>query len=335
MSVKSRVALGLLLGLLVLLGVLVLLIASPEPVTPPPTFAYSWPIKPFNRQHPVRGAFGDPRTTSKNEPFGDTGPSVGGGYSFHAGVDIVAPPGTPVYPVVSGQVVRAARHWIRVDSSHNREFYYWHLRWHVKLGQDVVAQKTVLGLIQKPFDHVHLTEVDGVHTINPLERGRMRPYRDHTTPRAIALAIEHGGSPTLTQGGTVGRNDRLAIEAVDPPAMPVPGEFAGLPQTPALVEWRLRRGKRWGRWTVATDVRHVLPQPYDFWKVYAAGTYQNVPVFDHQLERGVPGRYLFRVALDPSTLKPGAYEIEARVADVRGNSSTTTWPIEIAPSSSG
>ena len=28
-------------------------------------------------------------------------------------------------------------------------------------------------------------------------------------------------------------------------------------------------------------------------------------------------------------LAPGTYELEARVADIRDNSSTTTWPIEI------
>ncbi len=323
--------------LLVLAGlaaslIAVLLVVSREPVTGRPSYAYSWPIKPFDRQHPIRGAFGDPRTVAKDEPFGVTGPTAGGGYSFHTGVDIAAPPGTPVYAVVSGTVVRKMGHWIRVDASQSRQFDYWHLLWNVKLGQEVVARQTLIGWIQRPFDHVHLGEVDGVHSVNPLARGHMTPYADHTTPRAVALAVEHDGKPTLTQGGPVGTHDRLAIDAVDPPAMPVPGPFNGLPQTPALVEWRLRRGEHWSPWTTAADVRQIIPHTYDFWKVFAPGTYQNVPVFDHQLEHGVPGRYLFRVALDPSTLTPGTYELEARVTDIRGNSSTTTWPIEIAAS---
>src|SRR5205807_1317254 len=121
----------------------------------------------------------------------------------------------------------------------NRQFEYWHLRWNVTLGQNVVAEQTVLGWIEKPFDHVHLGEVDGNHGINPLMRGRMAPYADHTTPRVVALDIEHGDSVDLTQGGPVARGDKLAIEATDEPAMPVPGPFAGMPQTPALVEWRL------------------------------------------------------------------------------------------------
>ena len=28
--------------------------------------AYSWPFKPFNQQHPIRGFFGDPRTVFQN-----------------------------------------------------------------------------------------------------------------------------------------------------------------------------------------------------------------------------------------------------------------------------
>ena len=36
---------------------------------------YSWPVKPFDRQHPVRGSFGDPRTLFAQSPTraGDDG----------------------------------------------------------------------------------------------------------------------------------------------------------------------------------------------------------------------------------------------------------------------
>jgi hypothetical protein len=68
--------------------------------------------------------------------------------------------------------------------------------------------------------------------------------------------------------------------------------------------------------------------------VYQAGTYQNFPIFNHRLWRGTAGRYLFRVALQLSSLTPGTYELEARVADVRGNTSTTTWPIEVSAKAS-
>ena len=30
--------------------------------------SYGWPVKPFNRQHPVRGSFGDPRSVFRGTP---------------------------------------------------------------------------------------------------------------------------------------------------------------------------------------------------------------------------------------------------------------------------
>ena len=54
---------------------------------------YGWPVKPFFRQHPIRGAFGDPRI-------------LGSSHSFHFGVDVSCPNGTPVYAPVTGSVVR-------------------------------------------------------------------------------------------------------------------------------------------------------------------------------------------------------------------------------------
>lgn len=62
---------------------------------------YPWPIAPFHEQHPIRGYFGDPRTVFRD----DTDPELGA-FAFHNGVDIVAPEGTPVYPVVTGEVTQ-------------------------------------------------------------------------------------------------------------------------------------------------------------------------------------------------------------------------------------
>jgi hypothetical protein len=293
------------------------------------SYAYHWPIKPFDRQHPIRGAFGDPRTYVKDQPFGVTGPDDGGSYFFHGGVDIVGQPGTPVYPVVDGVVTLFTPHHIHVDSTYTREFDYWHLRWNVHLGEQVYAEKTVIGWIQAPFDHVHLGEVDGVHGRNPLGAGHLEPYADHTKPRILALDLENGGAPDLTQGGVLLPKTTIAIDAIDPPAMPVTGSFAGLPQTPALVQWRLRTGREWGAWHLVVDFRKTQPRPLDYWNVYAPGTYQNAPVFGTHLYAGTAGRYLFRVGLDPKQLAPGRYELEARVADVRGNSGAKTWPVEV------
>lgn len=320
---KRLSVVGLLFSLLLLAGGL------RAPGAARSSLAYHWPVKPFDRQHPVRGVFGDPRTLAVDQPFGVTRPYDSGAYSFHSGVDIVAAPGTPVYPVVSGRVVKAGGHTIVVDSSGKRTFQYVHLRSNVELGQEVVAEQTVIGWIQRPFNHVHLTEIDNHRDQNPLARGHLEPYDDYTTPRAIALDFDNGHSPKLTVGGRLSRGDALAIEAVDQPAMPVRGRFAGLPQTPALVEWRLRSGRHWSVWHTAVDFRKTVPSPRHFWDVYAAGTFQNSPVFARRLCQGVAGLYLFRVGLDTSRLRAGTYEIEARVSDIRGNSSRTTWPLVI------
>ncbi len=278
--------------------------------------SYHWPIKPFDRQHPVRGMFGDPRTLVRFQPFGVTRAGDSGHYSFHSGIDIAASPGTPVYPVVSGRVVFAGTDRIVVFVGRGRSFGYWHLRGNVRKGQRVVADRTVLGWIRRPFDHVHFAEHVPHRFQNPLAPGHLEPYVDHTTPAATGIVLGERS---------------LAIAAVDEPAMPVPGRFAGLPQVPARVEWRLQAGGAWGEWQVAADFRRTIPVRGYFWAVYADGTYQNAPVFDRRLYQGVAGRYLFLTGLDPSRLAPGDYEVEARVTDIRGNSSTSTWPLAIRP----
>src|SRR5918992_5831090 len=53
--------------------------AAPTPA------GYGWPVKPFDRQHPVRGYFGDPRI----------GGAHGTSKQFHFGIDVSAPNGTP------------------------------------------------------------------------------------------------------------------------------------------------------------------------------------------------------------------------------------------------
>ena len=90
------------------------------------------------------------RGWSADPPFGSTSPADRGAYSFHSGIDIVAAPGTPVYPVASGRVASLGAFEITIASSEGRIFQYWHLRGHVKLGEDVVADQTVLGWIRRP-----------------------------------------------------------------------------------------------------------------------------------------------------------------------------------------
>src|SRR2546429_9856699 len=65
--------------------------------------AYPWPIKPFNAQHAIRGNFDDPRALREIVDAAGYNP-----LSFHSGVDIQAPDGTPVYAVESGEVTFAS-----------------------------------------------------------------------------------------------------------------------------------------------------------------------------------------------------------------------------------
>src|ERR1043165_2570356 len=67
---------------------------------------YGWPVKPFDRQHPVRANLDDPRN------------GHGDAKSFHFGVDISAPNGSPVYAVAPGKVfVTRGREAVAVKSA--------------------------------------------------------------------------------------------------------------------------------------------------------------------------------------------------------------------------
>jgi hypothetical protein len=135
------------------------------------------------------------------------------------------------------------------------------------------------------------------------------------------LYVDDGPLPSLLDGRALGPHDQLAVAAADPQPMAVPGPWLGLPQVPALVEWRLfHAGARRPPWRIAADFRVTEPPPRDFWNVYGPGTYQN--------SQGTSGRYLFRVHLYPRP-RPGVYQIQVHVADVCLNQSTTQWPLWI------
>lgn len=295
------------------------------------SLTYHWPIKPFNQQHPIRGAFGDPRTIS-DQPLGSTGRNQAGAYSFHNGVDIVAPPGTPVYPVVSGRIVRAEPGQIVVHTRDGRSFQYYHLTASpaVRVGTRVVAGHTVLGWIRPQWEHVHLAEIDGSVIHNPLDPGHLEPYSDRTKPIASELYVDDGSVGSPLDGRSIAPGDKLAVAATDSQAFAMPGPWDGLPQAPALVEWRLFHGQTSTAWKIAVDFRHTQPALRYFWEIYGAGTYQNSPTFADQIYHGTPGRYLFRLRIHPARLQPGAYRLAVRVTDTHGNRSTARWPLVIA-----
>lgn len=329
---KSRIVAGLFLALLVFPATRVTAAAAASTCArPTPGYAYHWPIRPFDRQHPIRGGFGDPRIVSLTLPFGWTGPRQTNAYSFHNGVDIGAEPGTPVYPVVSGRVVRANTGQIVVLTADGRSFQYYHLTRAaaVQKGRCVVGYRTVLGWIRPGYEHVHLAEIDNHVVHSPLAGGHLQPYRDWTRPAATGLYLDDGTLPDKLGGRALGPGDRLSVAAADRPPMPVSGPWYDLPLAPALVEWRLFHGSTRTAWHTAVDFRRTQPPPRLFWDIYGAGTYQNCPQFEKHSYPGLPGRYLFRIHLHPDRLHPGAYRLAVRVSDVKGNRSTAVWPLTI------
>jgi hypothetical protein len=283
--------------------------------------AYPWPFKPFDRQHPIRGFFGDPRTVYLNGVLsgGFDGP---GFFSFHQGVDISAPDGTPIYPVLDGTAHYLGAATLNVDTGHGRVFQYFHIVPIVGEGQTVIARKTILGYVQPPFGHVHLTEINGTHAVNPLRKDHLTPYRDRTRPAIREIVFRNQTGMLQTPLGLCGRLE-LAVDALDMPPMLVPGTFAGLPVAPALVQWTVSRpdGTTVVPWRTTVDFRTSLPGNAHFTDVYAKGTYENAPRFGNQQYTSMPGHYLFLLAgsYDTTSLANGVYDLTIRVADVRGN----------------
>jgi len=282
--------------------------------------AYPWPIKPFHQQHPIRANFGDPRTRFWNTMLTDglQGPGL---FQFHNGIDIAATEGTPVYPVLSGtaSLIDGAAVLVR---SPGYKFQYFHIKPAVHDGQHVVAGRTVLGRVIPAVNHVHLTEIRGSRVWNPLARGGIAPYVDHTAPQIDAIFARPLGSLVPIDSATLCGTVSLIAAAHDSPPLPVPGTFSGYPVSPALVTWSLARldGLVYVPTVPAADFRTTLPLVRNFWNVYARGSYQNAPRFSNQ-QFFMPGRFLYDLAgtFDSRSYPNGTYEVRVHVSDMRGN----------------
>jgi hypothetical protein len=293
--------------------------------------AYPWPLKPFNQQHPIRANFGDPRTRFLNTMLTD-GLQGPGTFLFHNGIDIAAPEGTPVYPVSSGQVRYIDDSAISVKTKGHGVFQYFHIVVKVRDGQHVVAGRTVLGTVMHAYDHVHLSEIRGGRVWNPLARGGVAPYSDHTVPQVRAINVRPAGSLLPFDSATVCGTVSLVAAADDAAPMAVPGVFAGFPLSPALITWSLARvgGITYVDEVPAVDFRTTIPTSRYFWSVYARGSYQNAPRFSNR-QYFMPGRFLYNLAsfVDTRSYPNGLYEIAVRVTDMRGNSSEAALQFKI------
>jgi murein DD-endopeptidase MepM/ murein hydrolase activator NlpD len=289
--------------------------------------SYAWPVKPFDRQHPIRGNFGDPRTVFDGRRSQGTIDSGDGMFQFHHGVDIAAPDGSPVYAVADGTITRTHGDRVTVECANGRAIQYWHITVAaVRVGQHAVAGKTVLGYILPKREHVHLTQLENGRPVNPLLDGRLEPYRDGTDPSVLAVSFRRSDLGSAIRPDRVSGRVYAYVEAWDTPALPVPGRWHGFPVTPAMVSWRIEtaRGRTVVSNRVAWDVRQTLPATNAFWLSYARGSHQNWPVFSDGKARGMTGRYVFRVsmrALD-ADLRAGTYVLVVKVADTAGNRDT-------------
>lgn len=291
---------------------------------------YGWPVRPFDRQHPVRANFGDPRTVFAGPPNQRTLLRGTGSFQFHYGIDISAPDGAPVYPVVSGSVISVNREkdWLAVSAGDGRTFEYWHIAPAVEVGSQVQVDATVLGRIVKGAGHVHLTERHNGVAVNPLAPGHLEPYSDGAKPQVGGVYFRR----SVTSGDLMpdflrGRVELIA-SAYDMPELRVRGAWHDLPVTPALVTWRIEQANTHRvvvRERTAYDVRGAMPSNDLFWRIYARGTHQNMSVFGKHYSYMQPGRYLFRLApggFDTRTLRDSVYELVVTATDIRGNSSS-------------
>lgn len=279
------------------------------------TSSHGWPVRPFDRQHPVRGFFGDPRIAEMGrEPQG----------SFHFGIDISCPDGTAVYATLSGSVVlessRPETVAVRDDDGHTVHAF-WHIAPSVRNGQRVEAFRTVVGHVKAPWGHVHFSEVrDGVY-LNPLRPGAMRPYRDRTKPIVRSVRAENGdrGIPLRALSG---RFD-LVAEVADRMPVAAPAPWTGFPVMPSIVRWRFS-GSLVTPWHVAADFRSALPAASTFRTTYAQWTRQNHP--------GRLGRYRILLArdVDARTLPLRGCRLEIEVVDTGGNRLMRVFAMRVA-----
>jgi peptidase M23-like protein len=300
-------------------------------VAPTAASAYPWPLKPFNEQHPIRANFGDPRTRFLNTMLTD-GLQGPGTFLFHNGIDIAAPEGTPVYPVISGKVRYIDDTAISVKTKGHGVFQYFHIVVKVRNGQRVVAGKTVLGTVMHAYDHVHLSEIRDGRVWNPLARGGIAPYRDRTVPQVRAINVRPTGSLLPFDSATVCGTVSLVAAADDAAPMAVPGVFAGFPLSPALITWSLAKvgGSTYVDDVAAVDFRTTLLPSRHFWGIYARGSYQNAPRFSNR-QYFMPGRFLYNLAsyVDTRSYTNGLYEVTVDVSDMRGNSSEAALEFKI------
>jgi hypothetical protein len=286
-------------------------------------YTYGWPVKPFDKQHPVRANFGDPRSVFHGPPTMHSLMTSSCACSYHQGIDISVPDGTAVYPVRSGAVRTVTNEWVEVDSGGGIAFQYWHITPLVHVGDHVTEDETVLGHTFRGYEHVHLTQLQNGQPVNPLAPGNIGPYEDTTSPAVGAISFRASDTGPMLMPEYLRGRVEIVASAYDTPSMPVPGIWHGLPVAPARLTFHvesLPRHKVVVGETTGIDLIHSLPAT-DMWHSYARGTHQNfVPMGAHRYWFQ-PGVYLYKLSASFNThrLPDGAYQLIVTAYDTAGN----------------
>jgi hypothetical protein len=273
--------------------------------------AYSWPLKPFNRAHPIRGAFGDPRYHLDAE---------GSLSAFHFGVDIAAADGTRVYAVEPGYV-HARPTDVSVQSGSGRLFGYWHIRPVVRTGQHV-RRHQLLGYVGHGWGHVHFAESYHGAYKDPLRPGALTPFFDRVRPTIDSVGLLGPEGAPLDPTHVTGSVDAVAsIWDAPPLAPPAPWQLARL--TPTAIWWVLNGPDGYSQSELVVDFSVGLPPNSLYTWIYAPGTYQNKPFR--------PGHYVFWLmhGLDTTSLPDGTYRLTVSAENTRRHVGSTTFTFQI------
>jgi Peptidase family M23. len=253
-------------------------------------------------------------------------------FSFHNGIDISAPGGTPVYPVTDGVAHFLSPTWLVVRTL-GAEYRYIHIFPVVREGQRVFRSRTVLGYVEASAGHLHFSELRG-DAVNPLRRGHLEPYFDHVKPTVTELILRTPDGQNHVKPFTACGTFTMLATAQDATALPVPGEWAGLPVVPAIVSWtlRARSGRMIVRPRIVANFLKPLPANAKFWDIYARGTFQNSARFGRTQLSRLQGRFLFVLArdFDSHRLANGTYVLTVDAQDARENHGRLSETITVA-----
>jgi hypothetical protein len=259
---------------------------------------YPWPVKPFDKQHPVRAYFNDPRIADAS-------------HAFHFGIDVSAPDGTAVYSVTPGKVfIEDKGNAIGVQAPDGRAFGYWHVAPAVAHHQQVGLHE-LLGHIEAGWGHVHLAENYRKVYRDPIRPGALTPFVDVGNPTVSKIMFRRGA--TEIDPDSVSGLVTICCTAFDTTPILVLPPWSHMPVAPALLRFRVVRfGKSVVPWRTGVDLR-TFRTPDAFHVLYGPETRQNHP--------NKPGLYCFLLAHDWNSARfpNGNYRIDVEASDIHGN----------------